>query len=235
MGLLRDCAGALTDLAETSLALAPEDRGSGGTAPPDIGRGTPKAEALAPEVGAKPEKETPPRKEVKASDKLLETVKEELPPSEADYREESYSYESFEEVVEEVAEETAKHVSREPARSGSHCNQGGDRDGRLGLHPLPVKLSHRDPQPSRGRHDGGDRRKERKQSRIEEDRDRTRRSGADRPRAPGYPPPAPGTGKEVRRSRSRRKRTKGKKKRERGEEWRRQNPNWQGGWRRKHY
>ena len=235
VGLLRDCAGALTDLAETSFSAPPEERGSGGGEPPESGRGTPKAEAATPKGEVKPEEVTPARKVDKSSEKKLVPVKEELPLSEVDYREDSYSYESFEEVVGEAPDETRKDVSRELPRSSSHCNRGGDRGGQLGLHPLPVKLSHRDPQPSRGRHDGGERRKERKQDRTEEDREHKRRSGADPPRSPSHPPAAPGASKAVRRSRSRRKRTKGKKKRERGEEWRRHNPHWKGGWRRKHY
>ena len=219
LALLRDCAGALTDLAEASWVdrQRAQPAHTGG-APGKAGE-TPDKSALPPasedetarKRSEKPEVEGHCKEDEVKKEPEIE-VKREASPSgdEAEDREDSYSYET-------ILEENQVDVKQ--------TTVGESRQGVLGLRELPVKLSRSDPLPAVSRNDHHDRGRERKVSRREEDR--ARRSGRERdqPAEPDHPPPGRSSGKAVRRSRSRRKRTgKGKRKRERGEAWRRQNP-----------
>lgn len=233
LGFLRECAGALTDLAEARWAerQAKVPLKSGET-PPVTGE-TP---GSAGTVGGEAAPKEKPTEEKGPTREPHQEVKEEALASDRGEGEpeESYSYETGEE--EPAAEEKAepKSVDRTKTHPNAHKIQKGNLSKPLGLRPLPVKLSRRDPEPEEPKHDDGDRGRERKVHRTEEDRAQGSRPSHGRPSEPSYPPPGRGSGKERHRSRSRkRRRAKGKKKRERGEEWRRQHHRWQEGWRRK--
>eukprot|EP00434_Breviolum_minutum_P029884 symbB.v1.2.026425.t1/scaffold2637.1/size74321/1 len=176
LGFLRECAGALTDLAEARWA----ERQTrvplkSGETPPVTGEapgsaGTGGGEAAPKE---KPVEEKGPAREP------LKEVKEEALASDRGEGEpeESYSYETGEE--EPAAEEKAepKSVDRTKSHPNAHKIQKGNLSKPLGLRPLPVKLSRRDPEPEEARHDDGERGRERKVEEEEESERRRARGG----------------------------------------------------------
>ena len=238
LGHLRDCAGALTDLAEERLGEASLAGGSGVARPPEPPGGPPKKRKEVAEEKEKEreEAETPGKEQEARRREGLERKRTPVKDESAGSGEEVYSYVTAEEDEDKTPEEERKEVrTKRPLPAGGGIHPRGSVAKPLGLRELPVKLSHRDPQPSGDRQDDARRDRERKPTRTEEDKERGDRRGGHRSRTSGHPPPAGGSSHQVRRSRSRRKKAKGKRKRERGEEWRRQNPQWQRGWRPRHY
>lgn len=252
LSLLRECAGALTDVAEArggSGARAPKERGERSRRRrrreepgEDRSRGRRSRRSRTKEQeGRAPSKVREEGSKVDKKESKPEVgVKSEVPPAEEAGGEELEEEESEEEesraedpVVERRAVDRRRTL--EPAKEERIDPEPSGRT--LGLTNIGTQLSAPTPEalarPPSGEERKRDRSRPRGHERKELPRRRSpRRDGERRPRTPSRPP-VRGPGGKRERSRSKKKKNKGKKKRQRGRDYWRHRDRAQGSWRRK--